>query len=467
MSVLARVDQSRLYVSLDSGATWIPWNGVGGAGSATVNFADGVSASILATVKDYTNSNPLAVITVDTNGDPVSASGGGTQYTEDAPAAANPVGTALNLVRLDTLAALVSADGDNVAARGTNKGEVYVKHVDSISASLGVDQVVAEGGTPTVQAYSVQGIASGVPVSVGLDALSVGYLSTIDASTGTISTAIYQEDSPGNFNALNGMAVHAVRQDTPATTSGADGDFEFIKMSSGRLWTSSKVDNASGASAVNIQDGGNSITIDATNLDVALSTRLKPADTLTGLTTLGTITNVVHVDDNAGSLTIDNTNLDATISSRLKPADTLTGVTTVGTITNVVHIDDNAGSLTVDGAVTVSGSVTANAGTNLNTSALALEATQLTGNASLVSLVAKDFATSAKQDTSNVSLASIDAKNPALIIDSAGISRVPVTIEAIGRVNQELLLLEAMEVSFRTLMSSESATSQRMGFEVR
>lgn len=50
------------------------------------------------------------------------------------------------------------------------------------------------------------------------------------------------------------------------------------------------------------------------NIDVALSTRTKPADaqhaiidsgTLTTLTTLTGITNVVHVDDNAGSLTVD------------------------------------------------------------------------------------------------------------------------------------------------------------------
>lgn len=43
---------------------------------------------------------------------------------------------------------------------------------------------------------------------------------------------------------------------------------------------------------------------------------------------------------------------DATLSTLLKPADTLTAVTTVGTITNVVHVDDNGGSLTVDGTVT-------------------------------------------------------------------------------------------------------------------
>lgn len=59
---------------------------------------------------------------------------------------------------------------------------------------------------------------------------------------------------------------------------------------------------------------------------------------------------------------------DTSINTLLKPASTLAAVTTLGTITNVVHVDDNAGAITVDGTVT------ANAGTNLNTSALALEA---------------------------------------------------------------------------------------------
>lgn len=60
--------------------------------------------------------------------------GGGTQYTEDAAAAANPVGNALMLVREDARAGtLVSGDGDNVAARGNNKGEQYVIDTDSLA----------------------------------------------------------------------------------------------------------------------------------------------------------------------------------------------------------------------------------------------------------------------------------------------------------------------------------------------
>lgn len=66
---------------------------------------------------------PSAALQVDV----VSGGIGGTQYTEDAAAAANPVGNALSLVRDDSLlGSLTSADGDNVAARGTNAGEQYV-----------------------------------------------------------------------------------------------------------------------------------------------------------------------------------------------------------------------------------------------------------------------------------------------------------------------------------------------------
>lgn len=43
---------------------------------------DGVSASIKATVKDLTNSNPITVAIVDGSGDQITSFGGGTQYNE-------------------------------------------------------------------------------------------------------------------------------------------------------------------------------------------------------------------------------------------------------------------------------------------------------------------------------------------------------------------------------------------------
>lgn len=128
--------------------------------SGGLALLDGVSGSIKATVLDYTNSNPLAVRLTNTDGDYVSA-GAGTQYTEDAAAAADPVGNAVILVRKDTLAALTSADGDNVAARGTDKGELYVKHVDSVAVTGTITASNASGDVAHDSADS------GNPVKVG------------------------------------------------------------------------------------------------------------------------------------------------------------------------------------------------------------------------------------------------------------------------------------------------------------
>jgi hypothetical protein len=41
-----------------------------------------------------------------------------------------------------------------------------------------------------------------------------------------------------------GVGMLAVRKATPANTSGADGDYEFLQMSAGRVWTSTVVDTA-------------------------------------------------------------------------------------------------------------------------------------------------------------------------------------------------------------------------------
>lgn len=46
-----------------------------------------------------------------------------------------------------------------------------------------------------------------------------------------------------------GVPVLAVRKATPANTSGADGDYEFLQMSAGRLWASATIDAALPAGA--------------------------------------------------------------------------------------------------------------------------------------------------------------------------------------------------------------------------
>lgn len=91
--------------------------------------------------------------------------------------------------------------------------------------------------------------------------------------------------------------------------------------------------DVSTASPLPISDAGGSITVDGS---------------LTTVSTVSTITNVVHVDDNSSSLTVDNAALSVTgggvEASALR-------VTIATDSTGVVSVDDNGGSLTVDGTV--------------------------------------------------------------------------------------------------------------------
>jgi|GEM_PF-1415316 len=153
---------------------------------------DGASTAIKATVLDYTNSNPLAVRLTDTAGDYIAA-GAGTQYTEDAVAATDPIGTTVNLIRKDTPATITTADGDNVSQRGTNYGAAYTQIVTSAGAF-----VDTFGGGTQYADGAVRGTATGT-VAMGDDGTNIQSIKvdaagelqidvlTLPAVTGTVT----------------------------------------------------------------------------------------------------------------------------------------------------------------------------------------------------------------------------------------------------------------------------------------
>jgi hypothetical protein len=104
---------------------------------------------------------------------------GGSQYTEDAPAAADPTGNAVILVRDDGLAGLTSADGDNVAQRGTNFGAAYV----TIAAADGtVPADDADGAPSTAKPVYVGGLATATIVgdTPAADNNRIGFVGGLD-----------------------------------------------------------------------------------------------------------------------------------------------------------------------------------------------------------------------------------------------------------------------------------------------
>jgi len=248
-----------------------------------------------------TSKGALWVAIADSSGDPITSFGGGTQYTEDAAAAANPVGNAQILVRTDTPATQVTTDGDNVAQRGTNYGAAYVQLVTSAGAYI--DSV--GGGTE------------------------------------------YTEDV-ATANPQVGKAIMMERDDALTTVTPIEGDWIGLRgTAEGALWTQDFNSDAILADTA-------ALVVDAAASEVLLGTI--DADTGGILTAVQLIDNAVS---GAGFNITQFNGAAVPIGAGLEA--TALRVTVATDSTGVLSVDDNGGILTVDGTVTANLSATDNA----------------------------------------------------------------------------------------------------------
>lgn len=289
--------------------------------------------------------------------------GGGTQYTEDAASAADPIGTMGMMVRADSLAAVTSTDGDNIAFRGTNKGELYVKHVDNVpvvgtlthnnaapgAINIGALTVLANASTPTfiegdltllstdlsgrirVQGTGATGSAvPGVAVyNAGLnESGNLEGIRTLGATTNT-TTGIF----------ASGMA--AVFDDvTP--TSIIENQFGALRMSANRNLYGTIRDAAGNERGVNVT-AGNALVVDGSGVTQPVSGTVTAASPITGISdgrkvvaTAGTRVTlaastackrvtIVAETDNTGLIVVGGTTVVATLATRqgvpLNPGD--------------------------------------------------------------------------------------------------------------------------------------------------
>lgn len=146
----------------------------GGSGGGNGAILDFVNSLIGATVRDYVNSNPLAVVLTDTNGDAYLASGGGTQYNQGTVATDTDTMTMAGCVRADTAAIATGvADGD--------RARCIVDSTNRIWTRVGT----IDGGTLTSITNPVAVTQSGVWTTGRTWALSSG----TDSVTALVSNA--------------------------------------------------------------------------------------------------------------------------------------------------------------------------------------------------------------------------------------------------------------------------------------
>ena len=232
-------------------------------------------------------------------------------YPEDSAHASGDEGAFVLAVRNDTNAAMTSTDGDYSPIAVNANGAIAIQ----------------DGGNSITVDGTVTSTISGT-VSVSVDADTVGLatevtLQQVSTDVAVVANSIYREDDP-HTTGEKGQFVLAVRNDTNAVVTSADGDYSQISV------------NDKGAVA--IQDGGNSITVDGTvGVSGTVTVSGTVAATQSGTWILGANSGV-----DIGDVTVNN-----------------------GAGAAAVNIQDGGNSITVDGTVAFSNTTIAvtNAGT--------------------------------------------------------------------------------------------------------
>jgi hypothetical protein len=339
-----------------------------------VKLTDGTD---VADILDLTNSNPLVVAMVDGNGDQITSFGGGTQYTEDAAAAANPVGNALIVIRDDTRSgSLTTTDGDNVALRGTNNGELYVKHSDMLEVYTSVENYLNVTGTVAL----VDGNGSTLADVLDLTNSNPLTVAIVDSNGDQITSfgggTQYTEDAAAAADTVGGVTM-LVRKDTPATITNTDGDnvaqrgtnygAAYVQIVSS---TGSYVDSFGGGTQYTQGDTDASITGTAMLMEGAADTLLPVQGTVADglLVNLGanndvTVTGNVTVI-NSGTFAVQDSNIasvyatdGAADTGRLLQVGGHDGTNAQTLSTNAsghLNIADGGNTITVDGTVAFS-----------------------------------------------------------------------------------------------------------------
>ncbi len=299
------------------------------------------------------------VIASDQSPIPVTGGGGGggssTEYQEDVAAPANPLGGALIGRRRDSLTSETNTDGDWVALNSTNKGELYVKHIDSIT----VDGYV---GLKNNNAF----VSSDNPLPISVESLPL----PSGAATSLLQGSIFDLDTGAGNELVSGVSLRKsasggsvelgtlsdpIRIDPTGTTTQPISSIQLPNtLVSGRLdvnlgsWfgsTAPTVGQKSSANSIPVVIASDQSGIAVTNSTLAVIGGGTEAAALR-VTIANDSTGLLSIDDNGGSITVDGS-VNADI--RVDGSAVSNG--------NPVPISDAGSSITVDGTVT------ANAGT--------------------------------------------------------------------------------------------------------
>jgi len=280
---------------------------------------------------------------------------------------------------------------EQTPVQSTANGALHVNTRDA----AGTEILVATSTLQTTGNTSLSGINTKIPSGLTVKAASTPAVATDQALVVAISpnTSITASNPSVSLTGssvptqatmvggTDGTNLRAVRVSSTGVVS-VDGSATTQPISAASLPLPTGAATEATISTLNTKIPSN-LTVTSTRLLIDGSGVTQPVSgTVTANAGTNLNTSLLALDSTVAkdsSLTTVNSNLgtlNTSVNTLLKPASTLAAVTTLGSITSA--LPSGANSI---------GQVTANAGTNLNTSLLALETTQVTNNTRLGDVV--------------------------------------------------------------------------------
>lgn len=171
----------------------------------------------------------------------------------------------------------------------------------TVTGAGGTFPITDSGGSITVDnagTFAVQAAITAASGSIASGAIASGAIASGAIASGAIAagaiaagaTSIAANEDDASADLDRGVKILAVRKATPANTSGTDGDYEFLQLSAGRLWTSATIDTAlpAGTNAIGKLASNTGVTIGA--VEIAASQTLSTVTTVSTVTTCSTLT---------------------------------------------------------------------------------------------------------------------------------------------------------------------------------
>ena len=363
------------------------------------------------------------------------------------------------VVTITSTAAHGASIGDEITISGVTdasfNGRFVIETVPSGTtftySQAGADATSGNGSVINHTRNPAPILLGAVDSSNNLQNLQVNGSGELLVSATVTAGSEYNEDD-AHVSADNGTFVLSVRQDTLASSTSADGDYQAFKTDSiGALWT-----RVNGEVAIN--DGGNSITVDGSV----------------------SITGDVNVTQGTSPWVVSATDLDIRDLDAAQDNVAISDGTDTLAINGdgSINITDNGGSITVDGSVSITGDVNVTQGTSpwvvsaTDLDIRDIDAAQdniaISDGTDTLAVNADGSINTVSVVTGNVADDAADAGNP-LKVGSRAVSTLPAAVAAndradvISDLRRRLYVNDAPNIGSASAAVSVTTTSATLG----